>query len=108
MPVLSNAAKNNMVTEIITVVSPKIMPFLFSFCNSLSGICLAIIFSSTFLLNILFSIFLFFLPFIITQSAFFKAERSSRNGPEGIVNPLPIHCFSLKQIIDKFFLIEKS
>ena len=42
------------------------------------------------------------------QSAFFKAERLLLRGPEGIVNPLPIHCFSLKQTIDKFFFIEKS
>ena len=50
----------------------------------------------------------FFLPFITTQSALFKAERFSLSGPAGIIKPLPIHCFSLKQIIDKFFFIEKS
>ena len=44
--------------------------------------------------------------FIITQSALFIADSFSLSGPEGIINPFPIHCFWLKQTIDRFFLTE--
>ena len=53
-------------------------------------------------MNHLFSIPMFFSPFIITQFALFRAESLSLNGPEGICRPLPTHCLSLKQTNDKF------
>ena len=55
-------------------------------------------------LRIFFSIFVFFSPLIITICAS-EVHLASLKGPEGITNPLPINCFSLKQTILRSFFI---